>query len=226
MGLNMITDEDIKTKVVDHFYWDDRVDASNIKVKVDNAIVTLEGKVPTYRAKRAAFSDAWLIVGVAAVNNKLNVEYAIEVVPTDDEILSNARNLLIWDPDIDSTKIDLNVESGRVTLSGTVDAYWKKLVIEGNIENIAGVTDIEDNIAIVPTKRPSDEIIAENLTDAFERNLWIDPDSINIRVKNGIVDLKGIVQDRLERDEAVDSAAYTQGVVDVNSTKLEVAAES
>ncbi len=49
-------------------------DQKKIKVKVNNAIVTLSGKVKNRNSKIAAFNDAFWQIGVMDVDNKIKVE--------------------------------------------------------------------------------------------------------------------------------------------------------
>jgi osmotically-inducible protein OsmY len=52
------TDENIKKDVVDDLYWDNRIDASEINVTVDNGLVTLSGQVATYGERSVARDPA------------------------------------------------------------------------------------------------------------------------------------------------------------------------
>ena len=43
-----MTDETIKTQVVDQLVWDSRVDAADVGVTVKKGSVTIKGMVPSY----------------------------------------------------------------------------------------------------------------------------------------------------------------------------------
>jgi osmotically-inducible protein OsmY len=119
------TEEQIKKDVVDQLYWDSRVDASKVKVEVDDGKVTLSGTVPTYSARRNAELDARVIPEVILVDNRIRVEYLANV-PPDEEIQSNVETVLGWNPDINARNIHASVDGGWVTLEGTVDNLWHK----------------------------------------------------------------------------------------------------
>jgi len=90
-----ISKEKIKKDIVDQLYWDSRVDAAKIQVKVKDGEIILKGEAPNYNAKSSASTDAWSIEGVRAVKNEIEVKYPVSIeVPTDDEIATNIRTLL------------------------------------------------------------------------------------------------------------------------------------
>ncbi len=218
----MPEDEVIKKNVVDQLYWDDRVDASDIKVEVDNGIVTLEGTVPNLKIRERAYNDAFLIDGVKTVVSNLNVSYQ-GVVPTDLELESDIKNTLLWNPDLDSTKIGVTVKEGIATLKGTVDAHWKKRAVDRNAANVLGVVSVLNEVAIVPSQKAADEIIAKDISDAFWRNANIDPEEIEVKVNDGVVELSGRVPTWYVKNEVIDTASFTPGVLEVDETKLAVA---
>lgn len=206
--------ETIKKDVVDSLYWDDRIDASSIEVKVeDDGTVQLEGKVPNYTARSNASIDAWLISGVKKVENDIEVEFPETLtVPTDEEIKSNIENVLFWNPSISSDDIEVEVTAGIVTLSGDVEAYWKLIKTEELASNVSGVIDVVNKITVVPTKKIVDEAIAEDIVNALDRNVNVNVDDINVKVENGDVTLSGTVPNWYAYDAARDAALFTVGV--------------
>jgi len=211
-------DETIKKEVVDQLYWDNRVDADDVTVHVDNGQVRLKGTVPTHGARSSAVTDTWMIDGVTSVNDQIEVELAPEVeIPTDAEIQENIENILSWNSDIDVMDIDVSVEGGVVTLEGTVDEYWKKWKAVELASDVSGVIDVLDELTVVPTGSFIDKDIAETIRDAFDRNLYIDADDITVEVEHGKVTLTGVVPTNFVRSKAGDIASYTAGVIEVNN---------
>lgn len=211
-------DENIKRDVVDQLYWDSRVNAADIKVAVLDGVVTLSGFVNTSNARYSAASDAWMIEGVTDVNNDLRVIYDSEMnLPTDMQIKSQAENTLLWNEDIDSTKIEISVSEGNVTLTGTVDSLWKKWEAEQTVYRNFGVISVENHLTIVPTTSIVDQDIAEDIEKAMDRNYYIDAEDISVKVDRGIVTLMGDVKTTIARTQAEDIALYTAGVMDVEN---------
>lgn len=211
-------DETIKKEIVDQLYWDNRVDADDVTVNVENGKVTLSGTVPTHGARSSAVTDTWMIDGVTSVDDQIDVELAPSVeIPSDAEIEENIQNILSWNTDIDIMDIDVSVEGGVVTMEGTVDEYWKKWKAVELASDVSGVIDVLDEMTVVPTGSFIDKDIAETIRDAFDRNLYIDADDITVEVEHGKVTLTGVVPTNFVRSKAGDIASYTAGVVEVHN---------
>jgi len=208
-------DEDIDKQIVDQLFWDNRVKASDVAVTVDKGWVTLTGVVPSYSAKNTASEDAYLVSGVKFVDNKLTVSYP--VFPSDSDLKEMVESSLYWDFDIDSNKITVSVNDGVVKLLGTVDTYWKKVQAEEDTYNITGVVGITNELAIVTTKKWSDETIAKDIEEAIRRNLNVDVKDVDVKVGKGKVTLTGEVPDWTARYAADSSALYTAGVKSVHN---------
>jgi osmotically-inducible protein OsmY len=208
-------DEDIDKQIVDQLFWDNRVKASDVAVTVDKGWVTLTGVVPSYNTKNTASEDAYLVSGVKFVDNKLTVSYP--VFPSDSDLKEMVESSLYWDFDIDSNKITVSVNDGVVKLLGTVDTYWKKVQAEEDTYNITGVVGITNELAIVTTKKWSDETIAKDIEEAIRRNLNVDVKDVDVKVGKGKVTLTGEVPDWTARYAADSSALYTAGVKSVHN---------
>ena len=107
------------------------------------------------------------------------------------------------------------VKAGRVTLSGRVDAYWRKKRAEELVSAIIGVLAVDNALAVVPTESRVDKSMADDITAAFERNRAIDINTVDVKVEDGIVTLSGKVPTWNAMLTAEDIARYTAGVVDV-----------
>ena len=217
-----MTDETIKKDVVGQLYWDSRIDASDISVNVDDGNVRLEGNVSGNRARIAAQEDAMSVVGVRSVTNELDVVYAADTLPEDDKILTDIKSVLRTDPDIDSSSIEVYVQDGIATLKGEVASFWKKQTAEDDAWRVIGVVDVMNELAVVPTKKLSDADISKDIIAAYERNAYVEPHDIEVKIENGMVTLSGTVPSWQARAEAVDIARYTLGVLAVDDDELAI----
>ena len=197
---------------------DTRIDASKIEVTVDNGRVTLSGEVPTLLGKSAATDDALAILGVTEVNNLTKVNYPPSfTLPTDEEIKENVLSRLIGSPDLDLSDLDVTVDAGVVTLKGTVDTYWKKSFLEDLVAFEAGVTFIENHVAVVPTDDLLDKAIAEDIVASLEERAIVDVDDVDVSVSDGVVALDGSVPNWAVRQTAANAVFYTAGVKTLNN---------
>jgi osmotically-inducible protein OsmY len=212
------TDEQIKQDVVKELMWDYRVNAADISVNVSNGVVTLTGSVPSYTERNFATSDAWGIAGVKDVNNMLTVSFPATVtVPSDAQIESSIDSTLTWNPDVNSVNIDAAVVNGTVTLEGTVENYWQKWKAEDLVSDLSGVIAVENHLTVVPTEDFVDQDIAEDIEAALERNLYVESESVTVKVENGEATLTGTLPSDYARQRAYSAAANTLGVVNVNN---------
>lgn len=212
------TDEEVKTSVVNELNWDTLVDASKVMVQVNNGIVTLTGTVPTNRARSAAGTDALSVLGVLEVENLLTVELpSVPAMPSDETIRSNAEDTLEWNAVVDAANIGVAVDGGVVTLTGTVPTHWEKTEAEEIVGVLRGVILVKNDLAVVPTEDVSDEIIAEEVVDALERNVLVDAEKVDVSVSRGTVTLQGEVPSGAARIAAFRAASRTAGVLFVQN---------
>lgn len=212
------TDEQIKVDVVKQLEWNASVDASDVRVEVNDGIVILSGSVEYFSNKRAAETSAGYIPGVVGVKNNLEVKYPTFIkIPTDSEIKNNIENAILWDSDIFSFDVDVVVKNGEVEVRGVLDSYWKKIHLENVISNILGVVNVINKVAVVSTNDYEDVVIAQSITDAIDRLRIADPEQVNITVTNGVVSLTGVMPSWISKRAVENAVAYTPGVIDVKS---------
>lgn len=95
------TDEHIKKDIVDNLFWNNSVDASDIKIEVTLGEVTLSGRVSNYAAQISAISETWSVDGVLKINNEIAVKYADEIETLMDiDVERQATSVLAWNPDL------------------------------------------------------------------------------------------------------------------------------
>jgi osmotically-inducible protein OsmY len=218
--------EQIKRDLVDNLYWDDRVNASDVNIDIaEDGTEILHGKVPNFNAKAAACNDAWLTSGVTNVLDHMTVEYpTTRQLPTDEELKSSLIKILALNSSIvksDIDMIDMSVRDGIVTLRGSVNSYWKKLRTEELALDVVGVVDVINELAVIPTESLRDRDIADNIIKSYERNPQIDPNEINLEVKNGSVKLEGTISSWTAMQNAIYHAKFAPGVKAVlNSLRI------
>jgi osmotically-inducible protein OsmY len=213
------TDEKIKRDIVDQLLWNNQIDASTITAAVDHGIVSLGGETFSYAAKDTALKIAWGISGVKDVRNNITVRH-LDVTPSDDEIKVSVRESLVWNKNIDASKINFDVNDGKIELEGNVDAYWKIDYIEKMISDIHGVMSIENKISVVPGKNIVDESIAENVAGQIDRSLLIEAKDIIIKVKDGKVFLSGKVPTFTARRSAYKIASNSSKIKSVKNNLI------
>jgi osmotically-inducible protein OsmY len=210
------TDEQIKTDIVNSLSSDIRIDAADVGVKVNEGVVTLTGTVPSYNAKLAAYEKARETRNTISVDNQLSVVYSSNVVkPSDDELESNAKNVLSWNLDIDKSKVEVSSDSGIVKLKGTVNWYSHRHKAEELVSSLIGVFDVKNELAVVPTEMVADELIAKNIMEELGLSSYFEASIVLVEVADGAVTLTGMVRNHAAKNHAYNVAAHTAGVVEI-----------
>lgn len=214
------SDADIKEAIIDALRQHPRVAEELLVVEVDNGNVTLTGTLTNLKAARAAAQVVKDTHGVLTVDNKVAISNEIVVVPdmnlTDVAVKEDILDALVRDPYVTANDIDVQVEDGNVTLSGTTDSYFEKYQADEVASTVNGVIDITNNITVNYDElvyEPMfmdwdvidydyDFVVLETMTDAElktavnEELLWspfVDGDNVDVSVENGEVTLKGEV---------------------------------
>jgi osmotically-inducible protein OsmY len=202
---------ELETSVLDELLWDPMIDSTAIAVSADDyGKVTLRGTVGSYHDKAFAESDAKRILGVTAVDNKLEVE--LLSFRDDDELRGEILQALMLNSLVPST-IDASVEDGFVTLTGTAEWQFQRDEAESEAASIVGVRNIYNDITLTP--RPSAMGIEDSIAAAFKRNAGVDADNLTVSTLNGTVTISGDVRSWAEHDEALAAAWAAPGVTRV-----------
>lgn len=123
-------------------------------------------------------------------------------------------NQLKWNPLLTASEIGVSVNSGIVTLSGQVDAYYKKLEAEQEAKKIAGVKAIAEDIhvGVSPRHKRTDAEIAAAVLNALKWDTSIPEDHIRVKVEDGVVTLEGEVEWVFQLQSAARAAGRLAGV--------------
>jgi osmotically-inducible protein OsmY len=202
---------------------DARVNAAEVKVDVSvrNRSVTLRGTVHSFQARRAAEDAARGEPGIRHVHNFIVVplpdpaDFMDARAPGDEGVRARVNQYLRGQDVLEAERIDVTVENGAVMLEGSVNAFWKKQRAGEVVLGVEGVLSVENRLAVVPTRKADDEALAARLMDAMADNFFLAGHSLDVKVNNGLVTLRGDVASRDARWEAFQIALYMEGVADV-----------
>jgi osmotically-inducible protein OsmY len=208
-------DLELRHKVLAELEYDPSVDAANIGVTVNEGVVTLTGHVSSYAQKVAAERAVRRVKGVRAIAEEIEIRLPREKKTSDDEIAKRAANILRWDSQVPKDAIEIMVQDGWVTLSGTVEWQFQRTAVESDIYKLSGVAGVNNHIKIRSRVQATD--LQNRIEDALKRNAEIEAEEVNVTVRDGAVTLTGFVHDLAEHDairNAVWSAPGVQSVDD------------
>lgn len=214
----MKTNEELRQDVMDEIQWDPelRTIAPEIGVAAKDSVITLSGKVDTYRKRMAAEKAAQRVAGVKVVAS--DVQVAIEATnnKTDTEIAEAVRDALRWNSAVNEDQIEVKVDQGWIYLDGSVEWEYERSSAQRSVENLVGVKGVTNMISInakvIDTKDLKREIAA-----AFHRSATIDSSSITLACEGTKVILHGKVRSWAEKKEAEKTAWGYPGVTQVDN---------
>ena len=136
--------------------------------------------------------------------------------PLADEVLESFD----LDPRIpDSAEIAVAADGGMVTLRGTVESFAQRRAAAQDANKIQGVYDVDDQIKVNlfgSDCREDDEIRGVAL-QALIWDVEVPSESVDVKVDDGWVTLKGNVSYQFESDAAYDDVASLYGVYGVTN---------
>ncbi len=211
-----IDDARIADAVKFEFRLNKLVPADNIQVTCENGIVLLKGEVPHLLAQDKAVEMTEMIKGVRSVINQLQVEPARR---NDFDLIKDITIALQNDPVTESYEVGIEAENGIVVLTGTVDSWSEKQLVEQVVKQVRGIAAIDNQIdIIIDTVRPDEEIKTE-IENKFYYDVLLQAGLIEVNVENGNVRLSGKVGSAAEKNRAI-RMAHVAGVKAVDSEHL------
>ena len=214
----IIPDGAITSALESDFLSDRDVSSNPIDVTTSHGMVTLSGSAANLLAKRRAVRIAETVRGVLGVVDNIVVT---PVSRPDEDIREDIVTALRNDPATESYQVTVSVKDGVVTLTGSVGSWAEGQLASRIAEEVGGVKDVHDGLAINYTSKRTDSEIAADITDALNWDILLNGFFITPVVQDGRVMLGGTVGSVVERSRAIDDA-WVNGVVAVDATNLKV----
>jgi len=217
-----MTDSHTRQDIIDEFEFDPSFDGEHIGVAVDKNVVSLSGHVNSYAENVAAIAAAQRVKGVHAIAENIEVRYPFQKQTADDQIAKRASDVLNWDVLVPRDSVNVLVQDGWITLSGSVDWYYNRTAAEDDVRKLSGVRGVTNKITI---KQPSVDSsnVKSRIESALKRHAEIEANAIRVTVKDGNkVVLEGKVDNWDER-RAVENAAWSAAGVGSVEDRLTIA---
>lgn len=135
--------------------------------------------------------------------------------PTRDEELRVAVvEELEWDSLVDASQIEVAVDSGVVTLVGTVASYARLLAAQQAARTVAGVHDLVNEIDVKrsPEQSPTDGELQDMAQNVLRWDALVPEQDITVSVADGWVTVEGTVAIHAQRIEAERAVGHLAGV--------------
>ncbi len=133
---------------------------------------------------------------------------------TDENLQKDLQDALEWEPQLQTSEIGVIAKNGIITLTGTVDNYYKKIEAENAAKKVNGVKAIVEKIEIKPINSNSinDSYIEEKIMNVFKSDFSIPDEKIKLKVEKGWVTLEGNVNWNYQKEAAKNAVGDLMGV--------------
>jgi osmotically-inducible protein OsmY len=138
------TDADLAGTASDSMRWNSLVPDDLITVSVAKGRVTLTGEVPHQFQRDAAENAVRFLVGVNSVNNQIAITPPAISIQVNDLI----EKALIRNAETDASKIHVDADGGKVTVSGTVHSWAECDAVIRAAWSAPGVHEVHDDLII------------------------------------------------------------------------------
>jgi osmotically-inducible protein OsmY len=133
---------------------------------------------------------------------------------SDAQIHHDVLEELKWDSRVDETEVGVQVDSGVVTLTGTVTSWAKRLAAQDAARRVIGVLDVANDIEVKVRGGfgRTDTEIAQAVRRTLEWDVFVPDQKITSTVTDGWVTLEGAVERWSQREDAERAVRNLTGV--------------
>jgi osmotically-inducible protein OsmY len=222
----MKTDLELQHDVLAELNWEPSVNAAQIGVAVNDGVVTLSGQVGSFAEKWSAELAVQRVAGVKALTIEMDVKLPGHHQHSDAEIARSADSALKWTSGLPNQGVQVMVEKGWITLSGSVRWNYQRQAALAAVRDIQGVAGLHDQITLAPDASPGVGVVKADIEAAFRRRAQTTAPRVVVSVQGGDVTLTGTVHSWAERNLARHSAWCAPGVRNViDNIEVELGAD-
>lgn len=143
-GSHRTADDEIVKRVLDLIRWNTVIPEGAVLVEVQSGWVTLTGKVEWQYQKTAVTDSIKGLAGVVGITNTLEVNPRASSF----DVRKRIEDALKRYAEVEANAIKINVQDGKVTLEGKVNAWSERRAAERAAWSAPGVRIVEDNITV------------------------------------------------------------------------------
>lgn len=212
----MKTDGQLQKDVSAELLWEPSIHPEEIGVQAHDGVVTLTGRVGSFQQKIQAETASQRVAGVRGLAVELQVMLTSLGLRDDPDIARSALTVLQWIGEPASSRVNVMVEHGWITLSGSVDWQYQRQAAEDRLRYLVGVTGLSNQIAIEPTVTLA--AVKSEIEAALARQSHAAAPKISVKVDGSCVTLTGTAPSWPALNAARASAWAAPGVTRVNDT--------
>jgi len=228
------SDDWIESSIKKSYVFKRYLKDENIRIQSKDGAVTLTGSVFEDSQRSLAHGIAANQPGVKSVDNKIELKKETPAVYSDAWLMTKVKTTLLFHRNVSGTATEVFAENGTITLRGEASGTAQKDLATEYALDVDGVKTVNNMMTVAPSsmapdpakKAEKDDTVVESIDDASISALvkttllyHRSTSSLNIIVstKDGMVKLKGIVNNAAEKDLAGKLASDVHGVTSVSN---------
>ena len=218
-------DDRIESTARKSYVFKTYLQADDIKIQSMDGVVTLTGTVSEEYHKSLAQETVAGLPGVKSVDNRLEVKGAPPTANSDAWLRDKVKVTLLFHRSVSSSKTEVNVKDGIVTLQGEATSQAQKDLTTEYAKDVEGVKNVNNEMTVTENSKKT-QTVGEKIDDAsitaqvkmtllYHRST----SALNTKVetKRGVVTLSGKASNTAELDLATKLANDVNGVKGVKN---------
>ncbi len=202
------TDDRIESSAKKSYVFKTYLKDDSIKTQSKDGVVTLTGTVAAESHKSLAQDTVEGLPGVTSVNNRLKVKGERPAEHSDGWIATKVKTALLFHRNVSSSKTEVNVQDGIVTLKGEATSLAQKELTTEYAKDVEGVKDVKNDMTVAKTPAKAGESFAEMIDDAsitaqVKSSLMSHRSTsalkTKVETKDGVVTVSGVAKNAAEK---------------------------
>jgi hyperosmotically inducible protein len=214
-------DKRIESSFKRSFIYETYLKDEHITITSEYGVVILSGTVADEIHRPMAQDTAEALPGVISLDNRIEVTGDRPVANSDPWLRMKVMTALLFHRSINSTKTEVNVNEGIVTLTGEASTQTQKERTIECAKDVEGVKGITNEMTVATTSIQPDQIWSRKIDDASitaQVKMTLashrSTSGLNIKVttRDGLVTLRGEARSAAEKDLVTRQATDIDGV--------------
>lgn len=143
-GAHLRSDAEIADAALNALRWNNIIPDHQLKIKVENGHITLDGDVEWQYQKDAAINAIRDLQGLKGITSLIR----LSPVPGSKIVKNSIRKALSRIANIEADQIDIHTDGNDITLKGKVHSWFERAEVERAVWATPGVRSVLDELTI------------------------------------------------------------------------------